>query len=128
MRLAGPKPPNAFYSITWNAEGKKLILTKFRATDWSATFSYEQPEADALELRGSIDGKAISASLKHAAGQAIRAHDPRLSLDSGAPVQPLTTFHVSASSVTSRALPNSRPTKTTDVHYSLTARRLRCDE
>ena len=66
MRLAGPKPPNAFYSITWNAEGKKLILTKFRATDWSATFSYEQPEADALELRGSIDGKAISASLKRA--------------------------------------------------------------
>ena len=67
MRLAGPKPPNTFYSITWDTEAKKLTLAKFRDPKWTATFSYEQPESDELELQGSIDGKVLSASLKRCA-------------------------------------------------------------
>ncbi len=63
VRLAGPKPPNASYLITWEAEAKKLKLTKFRDSAWSATFTYELPEPDLLELQGSLDGKAIAATL-----------------------------------------------------------------
>ncbi len=66
MRLAGPKPPNTIYSIAWNTEAKKLTLTKFRDPKWTATLSYEHPEPDELELQGSVDGKALSASLKRA--------------------------------------------------------------
>ena len=66
MRLAGPKPPNVTYMITWKPEEKKLTLAKIRTPDRSATFSYDLPEPDKLELQGSMDGKAISASLKHA--------------------------------------------------------------
>ncbi len=32
----------------------------------SATFSYSLPEPDKLELEGSMDGKAVSATLKRA--------------------------------------------------------------
>jgi hypothetical protein len=66
LRLAGPKPPNIVYLITWDTESKKLTLTKVRTPTWSATFSYDVPEPDKLELRGSMDGKAISAALKRA--------------------------------------------------------------
>ena len=64
IRLAGPKPPNSVYMITWDTEAKKLTLGKFRAPEWSATFTYDLPEPDQLELQGSMDGKAISATLK----------------------------------------------------------------
>jgi hypothetical protein len=66
VRLAGPKPPTVFYSITWDTESKKLTFTKVRTPTWSATFRYDVPEPDRLELKGSMDGKAISATLKRA--------------------------------------------------------------
>jgi hypothetical protein len=66
IRLAGQKPPNTVYLITWDTNSKKLTLKKFSAPEWSATFSYDAPEPDKLELQGSMDGKPISATLKRA--------------------------------------------------------------
>jgi hypothetical protein len=66
MRLAGPKPPNLVYMITWDTDKKNLTLAKTRTPTWSATFRYDLSEPDKLELQGSMDGKAISASLKRA--------------------------------------------------------------
>jgi hypothetical protein len=66
MRLAGPKPPHVMYSTTWDKTEKKLTLSRFTKPDWSATFTYELPEPEKLELQGQMDGKAISASLKRA--------------------------------------------------------------
>jgi hypothetical protein len=66
MRLAGPKPPNVVYLITWDTAGKKLTLAKVREPTWSTTFKYDLPEPDKLELEGSMDGKAIAATLKRA--------------------------------------------------------------
>jgi hypothetical protein len=66
MRLAGPKPPNVVYLITWLPQEKKLTLAKVRTPTRSATFSYSLPEPDKLELEGSMDGKAVAATLKRA--------------------------------------------------------------
>jgi uncharacterized membrane protein YphA (DoxX/SURF4 family) len=66
MRLAGAKPPNLVFFLTWDLDQKKLALSKALDPAWSASFTYELPEPDKLELRGSMDGKAISATLKHA--------------------------------------------------------------
>ncbi len=66
MRLAGPKPPTVAYLITWDTPGKKLTLAKVRDPKWSATFKYDLPEPEKLELEGSMDGKAITATLKRA--------------------------------------------------------------
>jgi hypothetical protein len=66
VRLAGPKPPNLAYKVAWDADNKKLTLSKFSTPDWSATFSYDLPLPDKLELNGSMDGKAISATMKRA--------------------------------------------------------------
>jgi hypothetical protein len=66
MRLAGPKPPHTIYSVTWDADKKKLTLANFRKPGWSAAFTYDQSAPEMLDLRGSMDGKAISASLKRA--------------------------------------------------------------
>ena len=65
-RLAGPKPPNLAYRITWVTQEKKLTLGKFSTPAWKATFTYSLPEPDKLELEGSMDGKAIAATLKRA--------------------------------------------------------------
>jgi hypothetical protein len=54
------------YSTTWDKTEKKLTLSRFTKPDWSATFTYELPEPEKLELQGQMDGKAISASLKRA--------------------------------------------------------------
>jgi hypothetical protein len=64
VRLVGPKPPNLFYKITWDTENKKLTLGKFSSPTWSASFSFDRPEPDKLELHGSMDGKALNAALK----------------------------------------------------------------
>ncbi len=66
MRLGGPKPPNVVYRITWNTEEKKLTLAKVRPPISSATFTYDLPEPDKLELQGAMEGKEISATLKRA--------------------------------------------------------------
>jgi hypothetical protein len=66
VRLAGPNPPTLVCLITWDTQSKKLTLTQFRKPTWSATFSYDAPELDRLDLKGSMDGKAISARLKRA--------------------------------------------------------------
>jgi hypothetical protein len=66
MRLAGPKPPNVVYTTTWDAENKKLTLGRFSVPTWSATFTYDLPGPEELELKGSMDGKAVSATLKRA--------------------------------------------------------------
>ncbi len=66
MRLAGPKPPTVVYLITWDTPGKKLTLAKVRDPKWSATFKYDLPEPEKLELEGSMDGTAIAATLKRA--------------------------------------------------------------
>jgi hypothetical protein len=66
MRLAGPKPPNVAYTIKWDTENKQLTLSKFSTPTWSATFTYQLPGPEKLELEGSIDGKAVSATLKPA--------------------------------------------------------------
>ena len=65
-RLTGPKPPNLTYKTAWDSENKKLTLAKFSTPDWSATFTYDLPAPDKLELQGTMDGKAISATLKAA--------------------------------------------------------------
>jgi len=64
VRLSGPTPPNVVYRVAWNPEEKKLTLTKFSTPTWSATFTYDLPQSDALELKGSMDGKVIEAMLK----------------------------------------------------------------
>jgi hypothetical protein len=66
MRLAGPKPPTTVYLITWDTNGKKLTLAKVRTPEWSATFRYNLSDSGKLELEGSMDGKAITASLERA--------------------------------------------------------------
>jgi hypothetical protein len=66
VRLAGPKPPTVVYLLTWDTESKKLTLTKVLTPTWSATFRYDVPEPDRLDLEGSMDGKAVSATLKRA--------------------------------------------------------------
>jgi hypothetical protein len=67
LRLAGPKPPNTVYLITWNTDSRKLTLSKVRSPQSSATFDYELADPDSLKLQGSMDGKLISAILKRAA-------------------------------------------------------------
>ncbi|QEH34631.1 hypothetical protein OJF2_31720 [Aquisphaera giovannonii] len=67
LRLAGPKPPNLGYSVTWEPAARTFTLTRFNRPEWSATFHYSSPEADRLELEGSMDGKAIRATLRRAA-------------------------------------------------------------
>jgi hypothetical protein len=66
VRLTGPKPPHLLYKLTWDTEKKKLTLAKFSTPAWSASFTYDLPEPDKLELQGSMDGKTLSATLKHA--------------------------------------------------------------
>jgi hypothetical protein len=66
MRLAGIKPPNLAYKMTWNTEEKKLKLGKFSTPMWSAQFSYDVSEPDKLVLNGSMNGKEVSATLKPA--------------------------------------------------------------
>ena len=51
IRLAGPKPPNSVYMITWDTENKKFTLAKFRTPTWSATFTYDLPEPDNARAR-----------------------------------------------------------------------------
>jgi hypothetical protein len=77
MRLGGPKPPSLVYRITWDTENKKLILGKFSVPTWSATFTYNIPEPETLELQGSMDGKAISATLKRAPEKSYELMDRR---------------------------------------------------
>jgi hypothetical protein len=66
LRVSGFKPPNALYKIAWNLEDKSFTLTKFTSPNWSATFNYDLPEPDRLEIQGSMDGKAVNATLKPA--------------------------------------------------------------
>ncbi len=64
LRLSGPKPPTMAYRITWKPEDKTFTLTKFGEPSWSATFAYDMPQPDRLELHGLMDGKDIIATLK----------------------------------------------------------------
>jgi hypothetical protein len=66
LRLGTRKPPNVVYLITWDTESKKLTLNKVRTPKESATFSYDLPEPGKLVIEGSMNGKAISATLKRA--------------------------------------------------------------
>jgi hypothetical protein len=64
LRLSGTTPPTVVYRVAWNSDAKSITLTRFSSLGWSATFNYEFPQPDTLELRGSMDGKAIAATLK----------------------------------------------------------------
>ncbi|HET6324765.1 MAG TPA: hypothetical protein VFG04_08700 [Planctomycetaceae bacterium] len=64
LRVAGPKPRNAYYLLTWDPTEKKITLADFRKPEWTATFNYDLPQPDKLKLQGSMDGKAINATLK----------------------------------------------------------------
>ncbi len=64
MRLAGPTPAPMPYRTTWKPDSKELTLSKFGGPAFSATFTYELPEPDKLELRGTMEGKAITATLQ----------------------------------------------------------------
>lgn len=64
IRFTGPKPPMFVYKATWNTDEKKLVLGKFTTTAWSATFTYNLPAHDKLELEGNMDGKSIKATFK----------------------------------------------------------------
>ena len=66
LRLAGPTPPPLPYRMTWNPDRKELTLSKFGGPTSSATFVYDLPQSDKLELRGTMDGKAIMATLQRA--------------------------------------------------------------
>jgi hypothetical protein len=66
VRLSGPTPPALVYRIVWNSETKDLTLTRFSTPGWSASFRYDFPQPDALEITGSMDGKTIVATLKRA--------------------------------------------------------------
>jgi hypothetical protein len=66
LRLGGPTPPNVVYRIVWQGDGNEFSLSKFTGQPSSGKFNYELPEPDKLELRGSLDGKTIAATLKPA--------------------------------------------------------------
>jgi hypothetical protein len=66
LRLAGPTPSPSVYRLTWNPDGNELSLAKFTDPTTSATFLYDLPEAEKLELHGTMDGKAIMATLERA--------------------------------------------------------------
>jgi hypothetical protein len=65
VRISGPTPPPLVYRMTWSAESKELTLAR-AGGPVSATLSYDLPEPHKLELRGSLDGKAIVATLQRA--------------------------------------------------------------
>jgi hypothetical protein len=66
LRLTGPTPPPLAYRMTWNPDRKELTLSKFGGPTPLATFVYDLPQSDKLELRGTMDGKAIVATLQRA--------------------------------------------------------------
>jgi hypothetical protein len=66
LRLAGPTPAPLPYRMTWNPDSNELTIARFGGPTEAATFSYELPEADKLQLRGTMEGKAIEATLQRA--------------------------------------------------------------
>jgi hypothetical protein len=66
LRLAGPTPAPVAYRMTWNTDNKELTLAKIGGSASSATFGYDLSEAEQLELRGTMDGKDIVATLQRA--------------------------------------------------------------
>lgn len=62
--LTGPKPPTLLYKAAWKPEEKQMTLGKQSNPSWSATFTYDLPQPDKLELEGKFDGKTIKATLK----------------------------------------------------------------
>ena len=54
------------YRVTWNPGSKELTLFKFMPPQSSSTFVYDLTQSDQLELRGTMDGKAIVATLQRA--------------------------------------------------------------
>jgi hypothetical protein len=66
LRLAGSKPPPLAYRMTWDPDRKELTISRIGGPTSSATFVYELPEPDRLELRGTMEGKAIQATLQRA--------------------------------------------------------------
>ena len=89
MRLAGPKPPHTVYLITWDTKEKKLTLAKFRTPTWSATFSLRPTRAGQARAPGFNGRQGDQRDAETRAGEALRAHEPRLSLDSRAALQSL---------------------------------------
>jgi hypothetical protein len=74
------------YRMTWNTESKKLTLSKIIGPTSSATLVYDLPESDKLELRGTMDGKAVVATLQRA--QQKQYPLTRLSLGARVALQP----------------------------------------
>jgi hypothetical protein len=66
LRLAGPTAAPTPYRMTWNPDSNELTLAKFGGPTTSATLVYDLPEPDRLELQGTMDGKAIVATLQRA--------------------------------------------------------------
>jgi hypothetical protein len=64
LRLAGPTPPTLVYRMTWNPDSKELTLAKIVGPASSGKLSYDLSEAGQLELQGTMDGKAITATLQ----------------------------------------------------------------
>lgn len=52
------------YHLTLDTEAKTLTLTKKDDAAWTAVLDYEDPDADHLMLRGSLEGRAIRAHLR----------------------------------------------------------------
>jgi hypothetical protein len=63
-RVHGPKPPALTYRVKWDADAKRMTLTKFADPKWSAEFTYALPESDRLTLSGSLESKAVETRLK----------------------------------------------------------------
>jgi hypothetical protein len=66
LRMSSATPPLPAYRMTWNTESKELSLTKVIGPISSAKLTYDLPEPDRMELRGTMDGKTLAASLHRA--------------------------------------------------------------
>ena len=57
------KGPIRFFYLHFDERGRRLLLTKQDDPGWTAQFSYERPQPDALLLTGNIAGTPVSVSL-----------------------------------------------------------------
>jgi hypothetical protein len=64
LRITGPTPSPTPYRTTWKPGNNELTISKIVGPTSSGTFVYDIPETDKLELRGTMDGKALTAILR----------------------------------------------------------------
>ena len=63
------------FRLSLDAASKRLTLSKRDDPDWQAILAYEEPSPDALTVLGTLDGRALHATL-------IRSLEPEFPLTS----------------------------------------------